>query len=155
MDDVRIAEADARPIRRDQPRAARMGISYQYDMRKGYLHFEVTGEFTLDEACRTFAEALTIVDRLAATKVLIDCLGLQGAPTAMDHYRYGEFIAAELMRGSDKRKQNPQLAYVTRQPLRDKRDLSATVATNRGVFMKSVDTVEEGLEWLGVDSGGR
>lgn len=127
-----------------------MSISYEYEMRKGYLHFEVTGDFTLDEACRTFTGALKIVDRFAATKVLIDCLGLRGAPTAMEHYRYGEFIAAELVRYSGRRKKSPQLAYVARKPLRDRSDLSMTVASNRGAFVKPVDTVEEGLKWLGV-----
>ncbi len=131
-----------------------MSISVKHEMKKGYLHFEVTGDFALEEACRTFSEALQVVDRLAAAKVLVDCLGLRGAPTVMEHYRYGEFIAAELMRQSEKRKKNPQLAYVARTPLRDRADLSVTVAGNRGVFIKSFDTIEEGLAWLGVKPGG-
>ncbi len=131
-----------------------MSLSFKHDAEKGYVQVEVTADYALDLACREFVEILETVDRLGATKVLVDLRGVRGTPTAIEHYRYGEAMATELMRHSARRKCNPKFAYVVQEPLRDKSDLPMTVATNRGVFMKTVATVEDGLKWLGVEPSG-
>ena len=129
-----------------------MSISVRFEPKEGYLRAEVTGVFTLAEACRTFREALTVVHDRGATRILVDCLGLTGKPTTLDYYQYGEFIAAELMQYAAAGKGRLKLAYVARDPLVDPGHLSETVARNRAAQVAFVDTPAEALRWLGVAS---
>jgi hypothetical protein len=118
-------------------------------MRGDYLYIEATGTFSIDEACRSFHDALAVIEKHGATKVLINCLQLTGTPGTMDYYTYGECVAEELRKSSlAERRGTLKLAHVAAAPLLDPDRLSAVVATNRGANMKSVDTVEKALEWL-------
>jgi hypothetical protein len=45
-------------------------------------------------------------------------------------------------------RQAPQFAYVMNEPLRDSQRYGETVAVNRGMNVKTFETLEEAFEWL-------
>lgn len=130
-----------------------MGMQLKARFASGLLEVEVRGEFSLDEAKRTFLETLDSIGRHGATKVLVDGRRLKGEPEVMERFYYGEFAAAESARaaGEYNLPRAPQFAYVLRQPVLDSRRFGENVASNRGMIVKVVETRREALRWLEVD----
>jgi hypothetical protein len=119
-------------------------------MRREYLYVQLTGVFDIEEACESFIKALEVIDFHKATRILVDCLRVQGTPTTIDYYTYGDFISKELLRPGRRRL---QVAYAVARPLMDAQRLTYTVATNRGANVNTFESVEAALKWLGVDPG--
>jgi hypothetical protein len=115
----------------------------------GFLHVEVAGNFSLEEAKRTFREMLEVVARHRVKKVLFDGRKLIGSPTTMERFYYGEFVADSVTRLGD-RGVSPatQFAYVLTEPVLDPRRFGESVAVNRGMLVKAFDNLEDALGWL-------
>ena len=60
------------------------------------------GEFSLEEAKRTFLEMLEAVARHKVRKVLFDGRGLAGEPKTMERFYYGEFVARAVAEFADR-----------------------------------------------------
>ena len=117
----------------------------------GFLHVDAMGTFSLEEAKRTFLEVLEAVARYDERKVLFDGRKLVGEPTAMERFYYAEFVA-QAVKGFADRGVFPatQFAYVLAHPVRDPRRFGENVASNRGMFVKTFDNLEDALGWLAV-----
>jgi hypothetical protein len=63
----------------------------------GLLNVGAIGEFSLQEAERTFLEMLEAVARYKVEKVLFDGRRLTGAPKTMERFYYGEFAADSVL----------------------------------------------------------
>ena len=115
----------------------------------GFLYAEVAGDFSLEEAERTFREILEAVARHRVERVLFDGRKLTGNPTTLERFYYGAFVAKSVARLSD-RGVSPatQFAYVLTEPILDRRRFGETVAANRGMFVKAFDNLEDALGWL-------
>ena len=116
----------------------------------GFLHATLSGEFSLAEAKRTFLEILESVELNKAKKVLVDGRTINGKPTTMERFYYGEFVAnavAELRQRVEL--DLPIFSYVLTEPVLDPRRYGETVAVNRGMFVKTFDNLDDALEWLG------
>jgi hypothetical protein len=115
----------------------------------GFLHAEVAGNFSLEEAKRTFQEILEAVARHRVEKVLFDGRKLIGNPTTMERFYYGEFVAKSVARLRDLgMSPATQFAYVLTEPILDPRRFGEIVAVNRGMFVKAFDNLEDALGWL-------
>jgi len=115
-----------------------------------FLHVDASGEFSLEEAKRTFLEMLAAVAMHKARKVLIDGRKVVGEPKTMERFYYGEFAAQAVARSADReRPYVPQFAYVLHEPVLDPQRFGERVARNRGMYVKVFDHLEEALEWLG------
>jgi hypothetical protein len=112
-----------------------------------FLRVRAVGEFSLEEAGRTFLEMLEAVARHKVRKVLFDGRGLVGEPKTMERFYYGEFAARAVAASAVPR---TQFGYVLEEPLRDPWRFGESVAVNRGMFVKTFDNQEDALEWLGV-----
>ncbi|MGO9246780.1 MAG: hypothetical protein ACLP0A_05575 [Verrucomicrobiia bacterium] len=114
-----------------------------------FLRVNATGNFSLEEAKRTFLEMLEAVGRHKAEKVLFDGRRLTGEPNTMERFYYGEFAAQAVRRFAD-RGVSPatHFAYVLEEPVLDPRRFGETVARNRGLFVKAFDNLEDALGWL-------
>ena len=127
-----------------------MRMTHQMMADSGILRVTVTGPFVLETAQGTFLEVLELVKQHTAKKVLIDGLKVKGEPQVLERFLYGEFAA---MAVADFRRfkadWTPKFAYVLQEPALDPRRFGETVAVNRGMRMKAVETEEEALEWLG------
>lgn len=129
-----------------------MSMSLKFEPRDGYLYIEVTGRYSIAEACRMFREGLREFARRTTRKVLIDALQVWGSPRTMDHYKYGEFVAAELAEFARKsNRMPPKLAYVASAQILDRERLAQLVASNRGAMMASFETMAEALAWLDLE----
>lgn len=118
----------------------------------GYLRVVATGEFLLDEAKRTFLEVLDAVAEHGAEKVLIDGREIDGEPTTMQRFFYGEFAAQATAEFKRQRAlaEAPKFAYVLVEPVLDPERFGETVAVNRGMRVKVFENPEEALRWLGL-----
>lgn len=118
----------------------------------GFLKIGAMGEFSLDEAKRTFLEMLEAVARYKMTKVLIDGRGLLGEPETMERFYYGEFTAQTVAEFADRGvvSRTTQFAYVLEEPVLDPQRFGETVAVNRGMFVKVCDNLEDAVGWLGI-----
>jgi hypothetical protein len=124
----------------------KMSITLKISPESEFLHVTATGEFSLQEAKRTFAEMMEAVARNAATKVVFDGRAVTGNPSTMERFYYGEFAANTVVAcgvsGVTK------FAYVLKIPVRDPERFGETVAVNRGMCVQTFDELSEALKWL-------
>ena len=118
----------------------------------GFLRVGAVGEFSLEEASRTFLEMLEAVARHKVRKVLFDGRGLRGVAETMERFYYGEFAARAVVEFADRGmlSRSTQFGYVLEEPLLDRQKFGETVAVNRGMFVKTFDNLQDALAWLGV-----
>ena len=127
-----------------------MGMILGISAEPGLLRVIATGMFSTDEAERTFVEMLDAVARVGTSKVLFDGRRLRGEPDTIQRFLYGDFAARTVARyiidpgiPSDSR-----FAYVLHEPVLDPARFGEIVATNRGMWVKAFDDVEQAMEWL-------
>ncbi len=127
-----------------------MSLSLKFETHRDFLVFTISGPFTVSDACSAFHEVLRLAAQHGMTKLLLDCLQIEGTLTAADRYVLGEFVARELVVHIERQKVLPRLVVVAKEPQRDPNRLAELVARNRGAEVKVVDRMEEALKWLGV-----
>jgi len=129
-----------------------MGLANDIEVRPAGLRVTVSGEFSLDDARRTFLEIIHYVDEHDIEKILFDGRGIKGDPTVIDRFYYGEFaaLAVQRLKETERYKKEPYFAYVLLEPVADTGRLGETVAINRGMNVKVHETVDSALKWLGV-----
>jgi hypothetical protein len=117
------------------------------------LKVQATGEFSLEEAKRTFLEIMDGVALHRSKRVLVDGRTITGDPGTIERFYYGEFAAQTVAR-YEERGVSPAtpFAYVLIEPVLDAQKFGETVAVNRGMRVKVSDNLEEALEWLGIPS---
>lgn len=94
---------------------------------------------------------LEAVARHKADKVLFDGRRLTGKPGDMDRFLYGKFAAQSVKSFADRGVSPGTLfAYVLEEPVLDARRFGETVATNRGMYVKAFDNLEDAFGWLAV-----
>ena len=120
------------------------------------LRVQATGEFSLEEAKRTFLEIMEGLALQGTKRVLIDGRTITGDPETIERFYYGEFAAQTVVR-YEVRGVSPAtpFAYVLREPVLDPEKFGETVAVNRGMRVKVFDNPEEALEWLGIPSANK
>lgn len=128
-----------------------MNITLEIRPESGFLNIVAVGEFSLEEAKRTFLEMLEAVAQHKATKVLFDGRRLTGDPKTIERYYYGEFAAESVLKFKDGRlAAGTKFAYLLEAPILDSQKFGETVAVNRGMFVLAFDHLEDALGWLGV-----
>src|SRR5262249_2625529 len=120
-----------------------------------FLLVNMSGEFTLNDACSAFREVLATSAQHGATRVLFNCLQMWGNIPTAERYALGDFAARELISFISQRNVSPRLVVLAAEPLLDPNRFAELVARNRGVEIKIVERMEEGLKWLGVEREGR
>jgi hypothetical protein len=125
-------------------------LHFETEPRRGYLYVSVTGELTVADAENALLEVLAIAARQAQPRILIDCSRLQAEWTPDDRYAVGTFLAAQVERMAPQFPQTPRIAIYAVAPLMDPNRYMQTVATNRGAQLRSSDSLQELLSWLGV-----
>jgi hypothetical protein len=119
------------------------------DNSPSFLNAVLSGEFTLEEAERTFAQILEAVERYEATRVLVDGRGITGHPTTMERFYYGEFVAQAVNAFCQRQNRpTPKFSYVLIKPVVDDDRFGNTVAANRGMDVKTFEDVDAAVEWL-------
>ena len=114
-----------------------------------FVRATVSGDFTLEEAERTFREALDVVALHKTDKVLFDGREVSGEPTIIQRFYYSEFAARTVARyAADSGNPWPQFAYVLEKPVLDPNRFGEKVARNRGMNIKVFDNLEEAFAWL-------
>ena len=109
---------------------------------------DASGEFSLEDAKQAFLELLKAIAQYQAEKILFDGRNVKGKPGDLERFYYGEFAARETHRIVVEHKIVPRFAYVMHEPLRDPTRLGETIAVNRGMNVKSFETLEDAIEWL-------
>ena len=125
-------------------------LHFETEPRRGYLYVSVTGELTVADAENALLELLAVAARQGQPRILIDCSRLQAEWTADDRYAVGTFLAAQVERMAPQFPQTPRVAIYAVAPLMDPNRYMQTVATNRGAQLRSSDSLQELLSWLGV-----
>ena len=133
-------------------------MSMRQDMRpdSGLLRVCATGQFSLDEAQRTFVEMMEAVALHKTDRVLVDGRTIKGNPLTMERFFYGEFAAGTVARYQERGLSlATRFAYVLREPVLDPKKFGETVAVNRCMRLKVFDNLEEAIKWLAPDSGSK
>jgi hypothetical protein len=125
-----------------------MGMQQEMHCESGLLRVDVRGVFSLEEAKRAFLEIIVAVARFQAEKVLVDGRKLNGNPKDFERFCYSEFAAKATNRLFKETRISPRFAYLINEPLLDPRRFGETVALNRGMKVKTFETLEEACEWL-------
>ena len=133
-----------------------MSMRIEMSLDSDLLRVQATGEFSLEEAKRTFLEIMEGLALQGTKRVLIDGRTITGDPETIERFYYGEFAAQTVVR-YEVRGVSPAtpFAYVLREPVLDPEKFGETVAVNRGMRVKVFDNPEEALEWLGIPSANK
>lgn len=128
-----------------------MSMLLEIHPESGFLSVVATGQFSLEEAKRTFLQILEAISISKSTKVLVDGRELMGEPEFIERFYYGKFAAQKTANFSGV---SPLtlFAYVLKEPIRDPKRFGENVAVNRGMRVKVFDTPDEALRWLGITS---
>ena len=129
-----------------------MSMRQRMRFESDLLTIDADGSFSLEGAKLAFQEVLAAVAQYQAKKVLLDGRKVMGKPREFERFLYGEFAAQECMKLIDSHKFVPRFAYVLHEPLRDPERYGEIVAVNRGMLVKTFETPEAALEWLGLTS---
>ena len=129
-----------------------MGISLKFEAKEEFLYCRASGAYSFEDGCSVIREVLAESAQRDATKVLVDCLQIEGRPSMVERYEMAEFLAHELIAVISAGKSPPRLAVLAKEPLVDQNRFAELVATNRGVQTKTVEQMEDALKWLGVGS---
>lgn len=122
-----------------------MTIETHAEAEPEILYVTATGEFSLEEAKRTFLEMLAVVAANHSTKVLFNGRELIGEPSTIQRFYYGAFAAEE----SRRLVQNlTWFAYVLKEPILDPGRFGENVAVNRGMRVKAFENPDDALNWL-------
>ncbi|HET7362885.1 MAG TPA: hypothetical protein VFJ70_04845 [Burkholderiales bacterium] len=125
-------------------------LNFDVEPRVGYLYVTATGRLEIADAERALAEMFSIAARAHQPRMLLDCSRLAAEWGSDERYTVGSFIAAEMERRASQFPQRPRLAIYAVAPLMDPNRYTQTVATNRGALVRSSDSLQELLSWLGV-----
>lgn len=127
-----------------------MGIALAIVDEPEWLRADVTGEFSLEEAERSFLEILEAVALHRAEKVLFDGRELTGEPATIHRFLYGAFVADAVLKCISVRSvpRTLRFAYVLKEPVLDPQKFGETVAVNRGMWVRTFDNLEDACEWL-------
>jgi hypothetical protein len=128
----------------------KMDIILEIRPESGFLNVGAMGEFSLQEAKRTFLEMLEAVARYKVKKVLFDGRRLTGAPETIERFYYGEFAANSVKFKDRGGSADTKFAYVLKEPVLDPQRFGETVAVNRGMLVMAFDNPEDALGWLGI-----
>ena len=129
-----------------------MGMILRTSAEGGLLRAIASGEFSLEEAERTFREMLDAATRHQTEKILFDGRELKGNPNNIQRFFYGEFAAHAVAKSIRELglSRASQFAYVLQEPVLDPQRFGETVAVNRGMWVKAFDNLESALGWLGL-----
>jgi hypothetical protein len=123
-------------------------VRVDFERRKGYLYAALRGDFDLAGAMNAYREVLQAAAREHALRVLLDCTALGGNPTMDERREFGAFMAEEQAKygalGA------LQVAILASPQAMDPGRYLQTVANNRGVRLRTSDSLTELLSWLGV-----
>lgn len=128
-----------------------MRVEFTNHADQGFLEATLSGDFSLEEAERTFVQIVQSAIEHKVARVLVDAQGVQGEPTALQRFCYGEF-AAKVVRElySVTGLRAPTFAYLMSHPVLDARRLGENVAANRGLAVKAFDSAADAFKWLGL-----
>jgi len=137
--------------------ASKMTMKLEICPESGFLRVGATGEFSLEEARRTFLEMLEAVALHKVGKVLFDGRALVGEPEMMERFYYGSFVARAIGESLRHGKLSgpTQIGYVLEEPILDPQKFGESVAVNRGMFLKIFDNLPDALGWLGILSANK
>ena len=122
--------------------------------KSDYLHVSVAGYFLLDDANKIITRIFKAVAQYELPNVLIDCRQVKGNPTTMERFAHAEYVVNEKISAmrSNPVIANIRLAYFGRNPLVESQQrFGETVAVNRGVNVRETNSLEEAIQWLGID----
>ncbi|HTH38130.1 MAG TPA: hypothetical protein VL572_09195 [Pyrinomonadaceae bacterium] len=127
-----------------------MSMTINISARPENLHVVAAGEFSLDEAKRTFLEMLDAIQKLGIRKVLFDGRDITGEPLLIERFYYGQFAAEHVSNLTEHgwEGEEPQFAYVLTEPVLDWLRFGEMVMRNRGVNGRAFDNTEEAVAWL-------
>ena len=127
-----------------------MSMTINISARPENVHVVAAGEFSLDEAKRTFLEVLDAIQKLGLRKVLFDGRDITGEPLLIERFYYGQFAAEQVNTLTEHgwEGEQPQFAYILSEPVLDWLRFGEMVLRNRGVNARAFDNPEEALDWL-------
>jgi hypothetical protein len=124
-----------------------MSIKVRNDLE--LLLVVATGHFSIEDARKTFLQILEAVERYQSMKVLFDATELVGEPTTIERFYYGDFAASEVKKLVYRHGCSaPRFAYVLKPPVLDPQRFGENVAVNRGMIVRTFESMEDALAWL-------
>ncbi len=125
-----------------------MSMDFAFRPAEDVLIVEVTGKYSLEEACSSFLKLLDYLKQNPARRVLVDTRGLQrDRISSMDNYLYAEFVAKHSFL-SELPLRPLYLAYLIPQSRVESSRFPEDVAANRGVILRVFSREEDALAWL-------
>ncbi|MGE5638756.1 MAG: STAS domain-containing protein [Clostridia bacterium] len=123
-------------------------LQFDVEPRAGYLYYRVSGTIDTPHAQNAYSEALRQAVRYGQARLLIDLTGVTGTWPAENRLLFGIFMADEHQRMQAQFAEPLRVAMLAVPPIMDPGRYTQAVANNRGVQMKTSESLAELLGWL-------
>lgn len=129
-----------------------MSMDLEFFSKDGHLHVRVLGEFTLEDANDALLNMLDEVKSRQATRVLVDCLELEGGISIVERFMHSDFGSEALEKKmGEGLPPSVRFAYVMKGAFWENNEFSERVAVNRGVNVKNFDDERDARQWLALE----
>ena len=113
--------------------------------RDGYVEVVLKGPYTTAEFPWAYDQVLRAVERRPDARVLLNLLAVEGLPSVIDRFLFGQTASLTLPR-------TLKLAAVATEPILDPQRFGERVAQNRGAWVRVFGNAAEAVEWLLADT---
>src|SRR5262245_16541666 len=96
-----------------------MGILLKFEAKEDFLYCWASGAYSFEDGCSMIRGVLAELAQRGATKVLVDCMQIEGSPSMVERYELSEFMAHELIDLISAWKSFPRFAVLGKEPLVD------------------------------------
>ncbi len=116
-----------------------MSLQVDVELRDGYVAVHVSGQYSLGSMEQMYLRAADEGRNFGCKRVLIDIRDMMPPVPNWDRYQLGRVVAAAWPR---------DMRFALIAPQRNINKFFETVAVNRGVQLRVVDSEREALQWL-------
>lgn len=127
-----------------------MSLDVKLIQHEGFLEVIVSGPYVMKEAVDAFPQVLAVCSLTGISKVMIDCLGVEGTPGATEKVLYAFGIQDAYARHISSGGQDLRIAYVAEVPIVSTFEPGLDIAKNTNMPFELFETKEDACEWLGI-----
>lgn len=128
-----------------------MSLTHRSERVGGTLYASIRGSFGLRDAQEAYRGVLEHCIAEAVDRLFMDCREVEGEPTTLERYEFGEYVAASNHAAFAAGEAKLKVAIVGRVPLIDPQRFGEMVARNRGAVVTVTTDLDEAVAWLAVD----
>jgi hypothetical protein len=127
------------------------GMEVRTEVKKGYLNVIIEGKFQTPEAQKIGTRIFDFCHQIHMQKVLIDARKIEGPISLVTKIEFADSMVAKQMEYIVKGSARLKIAHVVAEGMAEPAKFGETLAAIRGMSIFVTTSMDDALQWLGVD----